>query len=238
MKIKYIGKCLLIEDCEERILVIGDLHLGYGGFLRSSGVMIPVKVYEKCVKDFEEIIDSSVVGGKVDKIICLGDLKHEFGAILYEEWRDIENFLKILQKKCKELIIIEGNHDKILFPILRKLDIEGKDYYLWKEFAFLHGDRDIEKIYNKFIKYWILGHGHPAVTLYDEFKKENYKCFLTGRFRKQKVIIVPSFFPLIEGTDPRDFELGFFWNFNFENFNVKIVGENLKLLDFGKLKDL
>lgn len=246
MKLNYIGKCLLIDESGERVLVLGDLHLGYEGSMRRSGVMIPVKLYEKCVKDFEEIISSLIVGGKVDKIICLGDLKHEFGYILDEEWREIEKFLKILQGKCKELIVIEGNHDKILFPILQKLNIVGNDYYSWKEFIFLHGDKDIKEIYDKDIKeiydkqikYWILGHGHPAITLYDEVKKENYKCFLIGRFRKQNIIIVPSFFPLIEGTDPRDYDLGFFWSFNFKNFDVKIVSDNLEVLDFGKLKDL
>lgn len=234
-KLEYIGKCLLIGESGERVLVIGDLHLGYGGALRASGVMVPVKIYERCVKDFNEVIEFT---GKVDKIICLGDLKHEFGTILYEEWQEIENFLKILQSKCKELIIIEGNHDKILFPILRKLGVVASDYYLWKDFAFFHGDKDVEGIYERGVKYWVLGHGHPAITLYDESKKENYKCFLVGPFRRNKIIVVPSFFPLIEGTDPRDFDLGFFWKFNFKNFNVKIVGDNLKVLDFGKLEEL
>ncbi len=238
VKFEYIGKCLFIEDSGEKILVIGDLHLGYAGALRTSGVMVPVKIYERCVKDFEEIINSSIVGGRVDKIVCLGDLKHEFGVILHEEWQEIENFLKLLQSKCKELIVIEGNHDKILFPILKKFGVEGSDYYLYKEFAFFHGDKDIEEIYDKKIKYWILGHGHPAITLYDDSKKENYKCFLIGQFRRWNVIIVPSFFPLIEGTDPRDYDLGFFWNFNLKNFEVNIVADNLKILDFGKLKDL
>ena len=52
------------------------------------------------------------------------------------------------------------------------------------------------------------------------------------------MLLVPSFFPLIAGTDAREFDLGFVWNFNLKNFDVKVVGEKLQVLDFGKLKDL
>ena len=88
------------------------------------------------------------------------------------------------------------------------------------------------------IKYWILGHGHPAVTLQDGAKKEKYKCFLAGKFKGRNIIVLPSFFPLVEGSDARDFDLGFAWDFRLENFDVRIVGDNLEVLDFGKLGKL
>ena len=319
MKINYVGKCLLLEENGERVLVIGDLHLGYEGAMRASGVMIPVKLYEKCIADFEEIynyiinnlygkiIDSknqkidapppTKVGGligarflddrrsdhtlksvvlgrndrhnrlvhgrktgeignklsmeikgegeeirdeenKIDKIIILGDVKHEFGLILQDEWNKIKRFLEHLRGKCKEIVVIEGNHDTVLFPILQKMGIEGVDYYLWKEFVFIHGDKNFKEIEGKEIKYWVLGHGHPAVNLYEGVKRESYKCFLTGSYRGKKVILVPSFFPLIAGTDAREFDLTYAWKFNLSNFDVRVVSEGLKVFDFGKLKDI
>ena len=171
-KIKYLGKCLLLEKSGERVLVIGDLHLGYEGAMRASGVMVPIKIYDKCIKDFDEII--SFVGGFIDKIIILGDIKHGFGTILREEWNEIERFLIYLKEKCSELVVIEGNHDNVLFPILNKIKIVGADYYLWKNIIFAHGDRDFKEMYSKEIKFWILGHGHLAIALYDDIKKENY----------------------------------------------------------------
>lgn len=236
-KINYVGKCLLIEDSEERVLVIGDLHLGYEGALRESGLQIPLKLYSQVLKDLNEIFKKSMIK-KFDKIILLGDVKHEFGQILPEEWKEIENFLEILKEKCEKLIVIEGNHDAVLFPVLKKMNVVASDYYLWKEFAFMHGDKDFDDIYDKKIKHWVVGHGHPAVTLQDGVKKEKYKCFLEGRFNGREVIIVPSFFPLIEGTDAREFEMKFAWDFRLGNFEVKVVSENLDVLDFGKLKDL
>ncbi len=271
-KIKYIGKCLLLEDAGERVLVIGDLHLGYEGAMRVSGVMIPVKLYEKCIADFEEIynyiinnLDGKIIiekdsrlvhesyggltgsrldreindeGKKIDKIIILGDVKHEFGYILDDEWNLIVKFLEHLRGKCKELVVIEGNHDKILFPILRKMRVVAVDFYLWRNILFAHGDKEFEEMFGRDVKYWIIGHGHPAVTLVDNVKRETYKCFLTGAFKGKKVILVPSFFPLIAGTDAREFDLGFAFKFDLRKFNVKIVGDGLDVLDFGKLKDI
>jgi putative SbcD/Mre11-related phosphoesterase len=235
MKIEYKGKCLLIKESGERVLVMGDLHLGYEGAMRRSGVMIPVKLYEKCVKDFEELINNI---GKVEKIIILGDLKHEFGYILPEEWKNIVDFLKLLKSYCEELVIIEGNHDHILFPVLKKIGVVGLEIYFWKGFIFAHGDKDFGGLYDEKVKYWVFGHGHPAIKLIDNVKKESYKCFLSGAFKKKKVILVPSFFPLIMGTDARDFDLGYPFEFKIEKFDVIVVENNIKSLNFGKLRDI
>jgi len=187
-------------------------------------------------------------GGVVDKVIILGDLKHEFGKILREEWKEILDFLDYLKKKSKEIIIIKGNHDAVIKSVVKRKKVKVVDYYIWEEFAFLHGDRDFEEIYSKEIKCWVVGHGHPAIVLEEKsggIKKEKYKCFLSGRYKRKKVIVVPSFFPLWEGTDVKgDFDLGIVWHFNFDKFDVGVVSESdetersLAVLDFGKLEEL
>ena len=37
-KIEYVGKCLLVTIMGKRILVVGDLHLGYEEALQRAGV--------------------------------------------------------------------------------------------------------------------------------------------------------------------------------------------------------
>ena len=239
-KIEFIGKSLLIDNS---VLVIGDLHLGYEGSMRESGYMIPSGLYKQTIEDLDKIFDRV---GKVEKVILLGDVKHEFGRYVEDEWKEIGEAMNYLRRNTKEVIIVKGNHDAIIDSMIEKLDrVKLVDYYLWEEFCFLHGDRDFkDKIYDKKIKYWIIGHGHPAVTLYDKsggIKKEKYKCFLVGAYNRKKVIVVPSFFPLVEGSDPRDYDLRLIWKFNLDKFNVRIVGESergLETLDFGKLGKL
>ena len=177
---------------------------------------------------------------RVDKIIILGDLKHEFGSILREEWREVLDLVDYLNKKAKEIIVVKGNHDIFTDKIVKKKGINIVDYFIWRGFAFLHGDRDFKEIYNKKIKYWVVGHGHPAIVLEDKggVKREKYKCFLIGKYRGKEIIVIPSFFPLIEGSDPRDFNLGLVWNFDLDKFRVKIIDDNLNVWEFGELSKI
>ena len=80
----------------------------------------------------------------IEKIIILGDLKHEFGEISDAEWRETINLLDYLLTKIKtkdnkeKIILIKGNHDNILGPIARKREIKLKKYYKIQDFCFIH----------------------------------------------------------------------------------------------------
>ncbi len=238
MAINYIGKCILLKNKNKKILVIGDLHLGYEEVLNRSGVFVSRQMFDEMIFYLDKIFSKI---GKVDSVILLGDVKHDFGSIVKQEWNDVLGLFDYLENKLKaegKIIITRGNHDKIIEPIARKREnVKLLDYYILNEFCFLHGDKSFDKIYGGKIKYWIMGHGHPAVKISDGVKVEKYKCFLEGKYKNKEVIVVPSFFTYSEGSDPRENELGLAWKFNFNKFDVKIVGlgENLEVLDFGKL---
>lgn len=240
IEIEFIGKTLLITEGKEKVVVIGDLHLGYEQSLRSKGYLVPNSALGEMKKELEEIFSSV---GKVDKIILLGDLKHEFGRILWDEWQEIRELVEFLRGKLKskgEIVILKGNHDKIVEPIVKKMkkrNVKVVDYLLWKGNAFVHGDKDFERIYDKRVTRWVIGHAHPAVTLREGRKRESYKCFLVGNFKGKEIVIVPSFFSLIAGTDARDFDLGLEWDFDLMKFRALVVAD-LKVLDFGKLGDI
>jgi putative SbcD/Mre11-related phosphoesterase len=173
----------------------------------------------------------------VDKVVIVGDLKHDFGTISNEEWNEIGKVIDYLKVKCNELIIIKGNHDAILESITKKRDIFVKDYYIHGEYAFVHGDKDFVEIYDKKIECWIMGHAHPAIVLSDGIKQEKYKCFLEGDYKRKKVIVLPSFIGVNEGTDVKSYDLGLAWKFELDKFNVKIIN-GLEVLDFGKLNEI
>ena len=235
MEIKYIGKCLLVEENKKRILVIGDLHLGYEEALNTSGVFVGRKMFGEMIEDLEEIFG---VVGKVDKIVLLGDVKHDFGSILKQEWSDVLKLFDFLAKWGDEIIVIKGNHDNYIKNITGKRNVEVYDYYIFEKYCFAHGDKDFEILRDKKIEYWIVGHAHPAIKLSDGVKIEKYKCFLSGKYKGKKIIIIPSFFEYSAGSDVRESDLNLAWNFNINKFELGVVGEDLKVLDFGLLKDL
>lgn len=232
MKIEYIGKCMLIKSNEEGILVVGDLHLGYEEAMNRSGVFVTREMYNEMIKEFDEMF---LKIGKVDKIILLGDVKHAFSGNLTQEWNDVLRLIKYLKGKCGKLIILRGNHDNYLVNIANKEGIDIEKLYFWNGIMFMHGDVDSNELYDKKIEYWVMGHVHPAIKISDGNKMEKYKCFLIGKYKDKKVIIVPSFFSLVVGSDVRE-DLNVPWDFNVDSWDVKIVGDDLDVLDFGKLK--
>lgn len=237
MEIKFVGKCLLIEHVGKKILVVGDLHLGFDEMLVEAGNFAVKKGYmfKEMIKEFDKIFEKT---GKVDEIVLLGDIKHDFGKISKQEWQDILKLIDYLKNKCNNITVIFGNHDNMIGPIMNKRKIKVKKFYIVGRYFLAHGDKNYSEMWDKKIKNIIVGHGHPAVRLKEGVKVEKYKCFLEGKYEGKNFIVVPSFFEYNVGSDPRDGGVVLAWNINFNNFNVKIVGENLNVLDFGKLKNL
>lgn len=234
MKIEYIGKCLLLEEKGKKVLVVGDLHFGFEEALNNSGVFVVRKMFEEVKKEFEEVFEKI---GKTDKVVLLGDVKHEFGRISSQEWKEILGLVDYFKEKCDELVVVKGNHDVMLSGLLKKKEVRFEKYYIWSDkVGFVHGDEDFSDIWNEKIELVVVGHAHPAVKIGNNVRKEKYKCFLEGKFKGKKLIIVPSFFDINEGSDLREYDSGLVWKINFGKFNVKVVGEKLEVMDFGKLE--
>tara|TARA_Y100000310_G_scaffold31612_1_gene29945 strand:+ start:4606 stop:5352 length:747 start_codon:yes stop_codon:yes gene_type:complete len=245
MNIKHfelIDRCLFWK--EKKILVVGDLHLGYEEVLMERGAVFPRTQMEETIGLFEKIFSKT---GKVNKIILLGDVKHYFGGIVQGEQEDFLNLIELFRKNLlnkKGIVIIKGNHDNILEPIVRNYeDINLVDYYIEEEVLFFHGNSEMFKnidVYNEKIKTIVIGHFHPAIIIEKDVKKEMYKCFLYGKWKKKEIIVVPSFFPLVEGKDVLSRRNpGYFEGKNIQNFEVWVLsGKFGEVFDFGKVKKL
>jgi len=88
------------------------------------------------------------------------------------------------------------------------------------------------------IKTVIIGHEHPAVSIYEDLRKETFKAFLYGSWNRKKLIVQPSLNPLMEGTDVKEGKLlsPFLKGKKLDNFEVWLVAD--KVYPFGKLKKL
>lgn len=198
--IEIVDLCLLLK--EEKIVILGDLHLGYEEQLNSEGLLLPKQQFNKIMKRIEKsikLVKKKV--GKINEIIINGDLKHNFGTINKSEWQDTITLIDYLTKNCKKLTIVKGNHDKTLSPILDKRGIKIKDYVIRSKVIICHGDKILEEVKQNKIEVIIIGHEHPAITINDYPKKEKYKCFLKGKWQDKTLIIMPSYNLLQEGSD-------------------------------------
>jgi putative SbcD/Mre11-related phosphoesterase len=235
----FLNKTLFFP--EKGILAIGDLHLGFEYQLQQSGVLVPERQVQEVIEELKTIFNQVKEKNlKLKKIVFLGDVKHSFSYEWKEKnyFNEIINFLKSYVKD-KDIILIKGNHDTIDYSFSDKL----QDYYIEDELAFCHGHELFSEVFEKKIKTIVMGHLHPSIILSDKqnIKREKYKCFLVGKFKKKNVIIMPSFLATIEGTTINSLEYEYENYFSIipkktlMNFEVYIVGEK-DVYDFGNIK--
>lgn len=214
--------------------MIADLHIGYEEYLNKQGILAPRSQFEEIKKEIEDLMNEI----KPKIIVINGDLKHEFGKISSQEWNDTLKILEILSKNCERIILVRGNHDVVLEPIIRRIGkrkIKVLKEYIIKNVCVLHGHLLNEEIESKLrnIKTIIIAHEHPAISLQEGMKSEKFKCFLLGKWKKKKLIVMPSFLPIIEGSDVKKERVFSPFLKNIENFDVFIVSD--KVYEFGKL---
>jgi hypothetical protein len=237
---EFIKKTLLFP--ESGILVIGDLHIGYEHAIRQSGILLPESQINEIIDELRDVFD--IINKKqikLKKVIFLGDIKHSFGYDWQEKnyFREVSDFLKNYIGE-KNIIFIKGNHDTVDYSFGKM-----KNYYIYKNLAFVHGHESFPKVFEKEIKVIVMGHIHPSIILRDKqnIKRERYKCFLTGKFKKKQVIILPSFLNITEGSPVNNYKDDYENYFSIIpkksliNFNVFVVGED-RVYAFGKVKEL
>lgn len=219
-----IGKSILIK--KEKVMIIGDIHIGYEESLNNSGIFVPRNNFKEIFSEIQYLINRI----KPKIVVINGDLKHEMGKISNQEWKEISELLNFLKSKAK-IILIKGNHDKIIEPIAKKQRIKFLREYKTKFVCITHGDSFIES--DK--KVIIIGHEHPAITLRENFKRESFKVFLKGKIKNKTLIVMPSFFNITEGNDFLNGEILSPYIKKGKEFEVFVIGD--KIYNFGKIKD-
>jgi len=209
-------------------LILGDLQLGYEQVVQRRGLFLPKFQLEDILDRLQKIFRQV----KATTLVINGDVKHEFGRILEQEWQEILQFFDFCLQHVKTIIIVKGNHDLMINPIADKRNIQVVDSYRLGDALILHG----HKIVKETTPILIIGHEHPAVS-FKEKPGEKFKCFLVGSWKKSMLIVMPSFNPLTDGSDvTRERFLSPYLKQKIEDFLVYVVED--KVYPFGKVKDL
>jgi putative SbcD/Mre11-related phosphoesterase len=222
---------------ELKLLIIADVHIGYEEALNSQGILVPRFQFKEMVERLGKIL----LRTEPETVVITGDLKHEFGKISDQEWRDTLRFLDFLGRAAKKTILIRGNHDTILGPIARKRNVAVVDYYAFplgkRKIYVCHGDAIPGNRDFRASDTIIIGHEHPAVSIGDKIRRERYKCFLKGKWKKKTLVVMPSLNLVTEGTDVQNEKLlSPFLQRGMGNFEVYAVGE--EVLHFGELRNI
>jgi hypothetical protein len=154
---------LLLQGEGERVLVIGDLHIGWEITLAQHGIHVPSQTPKLADRLLDIIAKSSPT-----RIVFLGDVKHTVVGAELEEWRDIPEFFEKIVPVVPDIQIIQGNHDGNIEPMtpaqVKILPPSG--IALWGKYGLFHGHAwpapellGCESL--------IQGHLHPVVAFTD-----------------------------------------------------------------------
>lgn len=222
---------LIIDDC----LIISDIHIGYEQALNREGIMVPRFQYPKILARITEIIHEF----KPRRVIVNGDIKHEFGRITRQEWKESRDFIEFLGENFDEIILIKGNHDNFTRFIAEKTGLEVYDSYKLNNYMIMHGDKLPDEQALKGSETIIIGHEHPCIGIRNGERLEKIKCYLKGSYNGKNLIVMPSFNFVSEGSDVLNEKplSPLLKNVKTDEFEVYGV-ENFEVLNFGRIKDI
>ncbi len=206
--IKFVAEQPALFIPEKKILVVADLHLGFEHELYMSGIIIPPQA-EKFKKSLGELIKQT----DADKLIILGDVKHEVPGISFRETREIPNLLSFLADRVG-VEIATGNHDTFLRDIAPAgVKIHDSKGFKIGSYGFFHGHawpgKDLLSC-----DWLFMGHVHPAVRFTDSMgyqsseqvwmksrldEKSVKKRYGVGKTGKLEIVVFPTFNRLVGG---------------------------------------
>lgn len=214
-------------------LVLADIHLGYEESQNKQGVLMPRVHFKALLERLKKMLE----GKKFDSIILNGDIKHEFGSISTSEWRNAVKLFDFLAKFTNKIQLIEGNHDPMLHYIAKKRNMDILEFVVIGDKYIFHGDKIPKDEQFKKSKIIIIGHDHPAIGLHKQARVEVYRCFLSGKWKDKKIIVMPSCNLASEGSDILATKpLSPFLKSGYEDLEVYIVSD--AVYDFGKVANL
>jgi putative SbcD/Mre11-related phosphoesterase len=199
-----------------RVLVVADLHIGLEMELKEAGFILPSQT-EKMIDRLLQLLEDS----KAEKLVVIGDLKHNIPQTSRQEWDEIPMLVQAAQEHVDSVEILPGNHDGGIRKVL------SDDVKIWTsrgtvigEVGLFHGHAWPSKEVME-SKTAIMAHDHPTVLFVDKLGMRTYKrCWVRSSFRRKsdrfermpkELVVMPTFNEFCGGTpinDPRSKLLG------------------------------
>jgi putative SbcD/Mre11-related phosphoesterase len=198
----------LVVENTIKVLVIADVHLGIEWELYHRGFSIPSQV-EKRKKRICEYIENV----KPERIVLLGDIKHNVPRTSWQEKKEVPDFLETIAAFAP-VDIVPGNHDGDIEELINPdVNVHGMRGFVLDGTGYFHGHTwpDAELLSAKHV---VMSHNHPTVRLTDSLGHAvSEEVWIRTRFIKEtirehygdiewkdpEVIIMPAFNELCGG---------------------------------------
>ncbi len=204
MEIEFVKGAPALFVRREKMLVIGDLHVGRDTLLAKSGIHMP-DANERLIASILSLAEQTGAKG----IAMLGDVKESIGYPPKEEYEELSRLFYELREI--PITIAKGNHDARIAEIIKRLSANAivvKELLL-DSVALMHGDAFPSQ--EAMTKDWIItGHSHPAMEIGGRLEKvfvvskvSSSASRMYKRYNKKaKIVVMPAFNELISGSAP------------------------------------
>jgi metallophosphoesterase superfamily enzyme len=163
--IPILGEPALLVMNKELSLVVADIHLGIEWDLYRSGINIPSRMNGRLDR-----ILSYVQANSPDRIILLGDVKHNVPQVSWQEKAEIPYFLETLSEHA-HVDIFPGNHDggiELLFNREKDIKVHSARGTVFDGVGYFHGHTwPAPELLGA--SHVLTGHNHPTVRFTDAF---------------------------------------------------------------------
>lgn len=152
----------LMRTDQARTIAIADLHIGWEMALSDEGIHVPSQT-PRLLKRLKELLRIY----KPVRLLILGDVKHTVATAEKIEWQDVPEFFNEVRKHVAEIIVVRGNHDGNLDPLLpESVKTVPATGLVVNDTGFFHGHQwpSPELLKCKTI---VMGHVHPTVAFRD-----------------------------------------------------------------------
>lgn len=201
---------------DDRILIVADLHIGMEKELREAGFILPSQT-EKMADHLISILK----GVNPERLVILGDLKHNVPKTSRQEWDEIPLLIQAALEYVDEIDVLPGNHDGGVKRVVPEgVRIGTSRGMRIGDVGLFHGHAwPSKQVMESEIA--VMAHDHPTVLFVDKLgMRTSKRCWVRTRFRKKseryarmpkELIIVPAFNEFCGGTpinDPKSKLLG------------------------------
>jgi putative SbcD/Mre11-related phosphoesterase len=150
---------LNVED-ESRILCAGDLHIGIEEELKAKGVHVPSQTFRM----ERELLS---LKNEYDRLILLGDIKHQVPGSTRQEYAEIPRFLRTMKRAFGAVDVVRGNHDGQIENLIPEgVDLHPSTGFVVDDVGFAHGHTwPSPQVMSR--ETVVLAHNHPSI-LFEE----------------------------------------------------------------------
>ena len=180
----------------ERVLCVGDLHIGIEADMRFRGVIVPSQT-RRMEKDLKDLAEG------VDRLVIIGDVKHQVPGSTKQEHVEVPRFFNGLLNHYPKIDLVKGNHDTDIERMLpSRVVVHDQGGFVLDDVGFVHGHAwpSEETMSSRLL---VMGHNHPAVIFEDGLHHNQVeRCWVRCRFKDgsdryprlpEEAIMIPAF---------------------------------------------